>query len=87
MLPPDPLPICFEPSAYRDAVTLISAYSFREREVCEELLASGGRDVLAALVVIQFSAVAMLAEERDVSFEEMLASLGATAEHFAAGGE
>lgn len=84
---PDPLPLCFDPSAYRDAVAAVSAYAYREREVCEEILATGGRDVLAALVVIQFSGIAMLADERGVSFEEMLESLGAAAEHFAAGGD
>ncbi len=85
-MPPDPLPVTVAPSAYRDAVMLIASYAFSEAAVFDELVATADRDLLVATCVIAASGVAMLAENAEASFEAVMASLGVTAEHLAAGG-
>ena len=75
----------FDPGAYRDAVALVSGYTFGCDDACESLLEGAGHDLACAFTMIAFALVHLLAEREDRLPEEVLETLGVTAARFAVG--
>lgn len=78
-LPPDLIHLDFPPDAYRDAVALVTAYTYNDLDTCEALLTSAGRDLACAMTIIVYTSIRMLGELEGPSYGEMLEALGCMA--------
>lgn len=84
--PPNLIHLNFAPEAYRDAVALVTAYTYNDLDACEAVLKDAGHDLACALTIIVYASIRMFAEHKGHSLAETLDALGRTAAHFSTGG-